>query len=165
MHDAIIKMGLNAASLSSLYPFRMSAIIFKGKRILSIGINEVRASKHVHRKFKKFEDSCHAEAMAISRMYPGDPKGASIFICRLRASGEFGNAKPCLRCQQLIGEAGIKHIYCTSSNPKTPILKFKVNYSMELVKSISISEIENSIPNDCMSSHSYDEIFVVRKNL
>jgi deoxycytidylate deaminase len=149
MHSGILKAAYSLASLSECYPFRCSAIIFKGKRIISTGINEIRSSKHIQQKYKRFPEAVHAEMAALMHAYPDDPKGASILVCRINPSGQMSNAKPCARCQNGLHDAGIKFVYCT--NNVGTVDKYKI---VPVLQKIQFNEQEQ---------HDYRDIFIKRE--
>ena len=132
MRSGIFKAALSLAQLSLCYPFKVSAIIFSGKRILSTGINEVRSSSRIHPKYKRFLSGLHAETSALMHMFPDNPKGASIFVCKINPSGRISNAKPCCRCQFALADAGVKYVYCT--NDEGEVDKYKIYATLKKVK-------------------------------
>ena len=132
MKSNIIKTALTLAQSSKCSPFKCAAVIFSGKRILSSGINDIRSTKRVHPKHKRFSTAMHAEIAAFMHMFPENVSGASIFVCRINNSGKISNAKPCGRCQSALSAAGIKYVYCT--NDDGGIDKYKIKTILENVK-------------------------------
>ena len=55
MTAGIIKRALEECELSE-YHYRLGAVVFKGKRIISSGHNSIRSSS-IHNKYKKFENA------------------------------------------------------------------------------------------------------------
>jgi deoxycytidylate deaminase len=93
--------------------FKHAAVIFKGRRIISIGIN----------KFKKTSPNSttrsycqHAEYSAIGRMEPKDTKGCSMLVIRMKCSGSIGLSKPCDECQVMLSKYNFKAIYYTTDD-------------------------------------------------
>ena len=113
----ILKRAIKIAEKSDYYPFKISAIIFKGNRILAEGKNYVGNSSRINKKYRFIECSIHAEADALSKLSLDDTKGASIIILRINAgSGKFSSAKPCEFCQKYIYEKSIKKVYASDEN-------------------------------------------------
>lgn len=115
MRISILNLGYQYALKSPEYPFKLACIIFKGKKIFSIGYNEVRSSINVPQKYKLFKESLHAEVAALMKFKPGELKGCSAFVCRVNAgSKRTSNATCCARCQEMFFDYGIKKVYCTN---------------------------------------------------
>ncbi len=96
----------------SEYKFKLGAIIFKGKKIISTGFNKNKT----HPKAKEYfqHGSVHAEIDAILHA-PYDIKGSSILVCRTYKNGKPALAKPCAMCVQVMHEFGIKEVFWTIS--------------------------------------------------
>jgi len=89
------------------------AVIVKGGRVLSTGVNKERnhptrvSSEHI-----KTHCSVHAEVDAIKRA--GDVRGATIYVARINKRGQERNSRPCPLCYKEIINSGIKKIIYTS---------------------------------------------------
>lgn len=88
---------------------RVSAVIFKGKRVIAVAHNAVRSNK-IPYKFKNFLESSHAECQAIIKARRG-LKGYDILVIRLNRSGDLMLAKPCEFCQDFIDFVGIRNTF------------------------------------------------------
>ena len=89
------------------------AIVFKRKKILSIGLNKVGTRS---RGCGWNDLSIHAEVMAIKNM--GDIsklRGASILVVRINALDEFVYSKPCTNCtcflEKCMKQYGLEKVY------------------------------------------------------
>lgn len=92
---------------------RHGAIIVRGGRTLSVGINTYRMDPHTIVDEIIVKDfSWHAEVAAI-RAYKGDLTGATLYVARLSRRGEAAMSKPCINCQKAIKDAGIKKVFYT----------------------------------------------------
>ena len=100
---------------------RVSAVIFKGKRVIAIAHNAVRSNK-IPYKFKNFLGSSHAECQAIIKARRS-LKGYDILVIRLNNTGDLMMAKPCEFCQNFIDYVSIRRVYY--SNEKNQIVCVK----------------------------------------
>lgn len=92
---------------------RHGAIIVKGGRVLSVGINTQR---NTPADSIPYEDvAVHAEEAAL-RAIGGQARGAKIYVARKMKDGSSGLSRPCDRCYRAIKDAGIKEIIYTDYN-------------------------------------------------
>ena len=92
------------------------AVVVKSGRVLGTGFNKRRNHPSVI-PAGQHRESCgyHAESVAIKEA--GDnAKGSTIFVARVNRSGGDLLSKPCVNCQKLIDESGIKNVVFTRSN-------------------------------------------------
>lgn len=93
---------VNLTSLAKHEQWRVGALLVKGGRVLSMGVNRYRN----HPSKVGIEGvSYHAEEVALKRA--GDARGATIYVARVTRSGIMGLARPCERCQELLAEHGV----------------------------------------------------------
>lgn len=91
--------------------YRLSAVIFDNKfRVINTGYN--RWLLIGHREKIPFKTSIHAEADAIIGTSRQDLHGSSILVFR----HNYGLAKPCHCCENLITVSGIKNIFYSNGN-------------------------------------------------
>ena len=122
--SGIIKRCLEECEKST-YRFRIGAVIFKGSRIISSGHNDIRSTSQIKDKYKKFENSLHAEQAALMNIDWSKVKGCSILVIKISSSkGILSMAKPCKICQKLLTHIGIHNVYY--SNEKGEIIKSKL---------------------------------------
>lgn len=108
--SGIIKRCLEECEKST-YRFRVGAVIFSSKRIISSGHNEIRSS-NIPSKHKLYNNSVHAEQAALLGTDWNKLKGCSILVMRCsKTKGSLSNAKPCPLCQKLLAHIGIRNIY------------------------------------------------------
>lgn len=92
---------------------RHGAVIVKGGRVISVGINTMRNDPD------KVEDartqsSVHAEVAAIRAVgHDVNLKGAEIYIARVSKKGEPMMSGPCDNCQDALRSAGIRKVHYT----------------------------------------------------
>lgn len=107
----IIKRCLEECEKST-YKFHIGAVVFKGKRILSSGHNDIRSSRITH---KNYNNSLHAEQAALLPLKWSDLKGCSILVIKCsKTEKSLSNAFPCDMCQTLLKYVGITDVYYSS---------------------------------------------------
>lgn len=111
MKIGILKKAIEEAEKSEYYPYKIGAVIFKGSRILGYGHNAIRSFNKIPSKYKKWENSLHAEQKAIfSCSDLTKLKGSSILVIRISKSGKMRMAKPCDMCEATIKHFGIREV-------------------------------------------------------
>lgn len=115
MTSGILKLAIEEAESSKYFPYRIGAVIFKGPRILSSGHNQIRCSS-IHRKYKEYESSLHAEQDALIGLDWSRLSGSSICVIRLNLNGSLRMARPCDMCMKALSFVGIKKIYYSNHN-------------------------------------------------
>ncbi len=116
MFHPALKLALEEVKKST-YRFRVAAVIFKGKRIISVAHNEVR-SNSVPKWLNYYDNALHAEAAAILKSKKRDLRGYSILVIRIGKKGDLILSKPCEKCQEFIEYSGIKNIYYSNAEGK-----------------------------------------------
>uniref|UniRef100_A0A6H1ZZ94 Putative CMP/dCMP deaminase zinc-binding n=1 Tax=viral metagenome TaxID=1070528 RepID=A0A6H1ZZ94_9ZZZZ len=105
-----IKIAMEEANKST-YIYKVGAVIFNKKKIISVGHNSAsRSLKSFNREYIKFKNSIHAEISSIIRART-DLKGSSILVVKINNSGELSMAKPCNYCLSYIKFVKIKNVY------------------------------------------------------
>lgn len=96
----------------STYRFRIGAVVFNKKCILSSGHNGIRSSS-IPEKYKVWPNSIHAEQDAIFNCKDWTKlKGCSILVLKLsKTTKQLSNAKPCKNCFKLLEYVGIKTVF------------------------------------------------------
>ena len=115
MTPGIINAAITNAQQSTFPRHKVAAIIFDKKRILAAGTNAKRFTHRLKPRYKRFNNSFHAEQAAILNARR-DLKGKSMLVLRITAGGNFGLAKPCDLCMSFIEYVGIKNLYYTDEN-------------------------------------------------
>lgn len=113
MNKNILKTALKEVTKSK-EDYRLCAVIFDKKKIISIGINAKRHHHKLAPKFLKWEGSIHAEQAAILNA-KCDLKGTSILVIRINKQGELRLAKPCHHCSDYLAYVGIRRIYYSTN--------------------------------------------------
>lgn len=94
---------------------RHGAVIVKGGRVISTGVNKWRNKQVNPQETPEYNPnlSYHAEVDAISHA-GSDLNGATIYIARVNKHGHEQLSRPCVRCAKALKEAGIKKVVYTS---------------------------------------------------
>ena len=104
-------------ALKSIHRYKMGAIVFRKKKVISKGCNIPYKFTHQSElplKYRKWHSSLHAEINALLSA-KCDVKGASILIIRVNSRGLLMDSFPCPFCLMYIEHVGIrKVIYSTS---------------------------------------------------
>ncbi len=117
MTVGILKKAIESAERSKMYPYRLGCVVFRGKRILSWGFNQIRTSNAIPDRFKKFIEALHAEQHAIMRVPNKDLlNGASLLVIRINRNGKLTNARPCKNCMKTINYFKISNVYYSNEN-------------------------------------------------
>ena len=103
---------------------RMAAILHKGNKSLSYGVNLFNKTHTLHINSPK-RQFLHAEINAlIKRRYYNDISSCQITIYRETYDGLPALAKPCTNCQDILRSFGIKKVYYSiPTEPYYMILK------------------------------------------
>jgi len=95
-----------------------AAIIYR-KEIVALASNDVNKTHPLQGKYGRTPDAIylHAEIAALAKFLRrrdvGDLSKSTLYIARLKANGDWGNAKPCPGCARAIRAFGIKEIIYT----------------------------------------------------
>lgn len=107
-----MRLAANLAQ-SSECSFRHGAVVVKGGRVVSTGIN--RFKNHplsVSPEHIKSHCSVHAEVDALRKLK--DAKGATIYVARIGRRGDKMLSRPCNMCYIAIRDAGVAKIVYTN---------------------------------------------------
>jgi deoxycytidylate deaminase len=103
-------------ALKSAHKFKVGAVIFKGKQILSSGHNYgQRSAKKLHPRYQKWRYSIHAEIDSILSA-KRDLKSSSILVVRLNNKGDLVLSKPCNFCTMYLEHVGVKNLYYSNND-------------------------------------------------
>jgi deoxycytidylate deaminase len=107
-----LQAAFRLAERSTFKLFRTGAVIVQKDKVVGTGWSHYSELNLVN-----YPLSIHAELHAILRTpQRKDLFGATIYVARITVkSGNIGLAKPCLECQSVLHEAGIKEAYFTIS--------------------------------------------------
>ena len=107
--DRIVELAKTTAARST-HDFRLGAVIFKGRNVISMGWNK---AEKTHPKSNTPYGRIHAEFDAINSAGT-DIVGADIYVHRLLKNGNPGLSRPCRGCMTKLREAGIRNIFFSS---------------------------------------------------
>lgn len=122
---SILDLAVNMAMRSN-YNHRLGAVIFHGKKIISVGWNQINTCrKKLHPKYQNYSGNLHAEVDAILNARC-DLTGTSILVIRINKKGELRLAKPCSLCLLYLERVGIKKIYYSTGSIDNPFELVKI---------------------------------------
>lgn len=112
----MIRLATKKAHESQFSRARVGAVIVRGNRVLSSGVNRIGYSKFD--LGRKRPESIHAEAQAILELLKhrrqAELVGADIYISRVDRNNNTRMAKPCNHCAKLIEAVGINDVIYTT---------------------------------------------------
>ena len=120
---SILDLAVNMA-MRSEYDHRLGAVIFRSKKILSVGFNQVHVQRRkLHPKFVNYRYNLHAEASSILNARC-DLKGCEIVVVRINRKGELRLAKSCDNCLNYLEYVQMKRVwYSTGIGNEFEVIK------------------------------------------
>lgn len=115
MRDAAYAVALSGQGVGPRYAFRHGAVLFdRSGKILSAKSNSLKT----HPKLAKFTDYpyLHAESACIIGHGMDNCEGLSLLVLRVLKNDQVSLSKPCVICQKVIEDAGLKSVYYTDVN-------------------------------------------------
>ena len=110
LYKSIIDKAVEAA-LKSNHTQKHGAVIFKGKRIYSIGFNHPnRSVRSVNPIAQKWKTSVHAEIASILNA-KRNIANFDILVVRLNNKNQLMMSRPCTNCLVYLDYCGIRNIY------------------------------------------------------
>ena len=119
-----IKYAKTISNMSDFPRVKIGCVLVKGHSIIRSGYNSGTKKSPLQAAIdtKYFNCDCtgklHAETMALLPYIKQKQNlsGATLYTCRIKGNGEYGMARPCPRCMQLIKKVGIKKIVYTTDD-------------------------------------------------
>ena len=103
MSDRLFSLACKVAAASSQYR-RHGAIIARGSRVISVGVNSAKTHPKAGRKGRHI----HAELAAIIAS-GSHVQGATLYSARVLSDGSPGLSRPCVHCSELLRAYGVKY--------------------------------------------------------
>lgn len=106
--------GFEAAKAASKYAIapriglKVGAALYAKSTLLSIGFNSYDVTHPNSHRNRVYTCNIHAEHRAIIKRQHYVNGNLIIYVWRERFDGTPGNCKPCLTCQLILKEAGVK---------------------------------------------------------
>ena len=111
--ERYLDIAMNLARSSTVRRYKHGAVVVKGGRIVSTGINKVRNHPDVLESPDVIKSDAHVHAEVDAIRKGGDLRGAKIYVARVNRSGFPGLSRPCESCYGRIVEAGVTKIVYT----------------------------------------------------
>jgi deoxycytidylate deaminase len=112
-HRSFMRLAEKKAMESKVRPYRMAAVLVKGSRVLSIGLNADHKG-YLKSKHYKCNQNYHAECSALMQVDPELLRGATVYVAGLSPASDGSklcwSSRPCPSCQALLHEYGIKSV-------------------------------------------------------
>lgn len=106
----LLQLAIQVANESNYRTHHIGAVIARGPRVISVGTN--RYGTHP-RQDGKHTRSVHAELRALIGCRLWELKKADLYVARITRGGNIGLAKPCVNCQNIIVDTGIRRVFYT----------------------------------------------------
>jgi deoxycytidylate deaminase len=108
--ERMIGLAIKISGLST-HRCQMAAVIARGNRVVSIGVNKNKSHpKQINPHTGNQGASIHAELDAILGKPEEVLKGADIYIGRRLKDGSWGLARPCNQCWAILASVGIRNV-------------------------------------------------------
>lgn len=140
---ALAKESAKSHTFDTVLAARLCAVIVRGGNVLSVGFNSTAVNSFVIRMAEKYGPSnkpcnTHAEMDAIQQVrYKVDLTGAKMYVARIRCHEEYAlrrsnpsmrellaMARPCVICESMCREYGIKRTYYTIDDEHFGVMRF-----------------------------------------
>lgn len=94
------------------------AFILYKSRIISIGVNDLRKSHPLNKRFRyhNFKNSICAELSAVIRGRKEDYTGHTLVIVRIDRNNKLNYSCPCSGCKGLISTMNFKNVYFSNKD-------------------------------------------------
>jgi len=101
-----IKIAFDAATLSKHTKYRLGASLFRGSRLISTGINQIKT----HTKSPHSYRMIHAEIDALLRVDREVIEGSTLYVVRILKNLNFAASKPCDCCWEMACQLGVRRV-------------------------------------------------------
>jgi len=108
------------AMSKSTHGIPTGCVIVSGNYVVSEGFNQEKSHTIQHRNDRRVSyyapyAKIHAEVNALIKSKHFDLTDCEIFLFRQDKHGMIANSRPCISCMPALIDAGIKHVYYTST--------------------------------------------------
>lgn len=116
--------GFEAAKAASRYSIapriglKVGAALFAKSTLLSIGFNTFGCTHPDSFRTDEWHRNIHAEHRAILKRQHYSDWNSVMYVYRERSDGTAGNCKPCVTCQMLMIEAGVRRVRFINAHGK-----------------------------------------------
>lgn len=114
--EQVLRFGyFNLARIESLkvdFRARIGAVLVRQSKPISIGRNKPRKTHPLVSKYNKLK-TIHAECDCIIGLDRHLAENTTLYVYRENKSGDLANSKPCIMCQSLLRDVGVKKVYYT----------------------------------------------------
>ena len=104
-----MRAAIKAARLSQFYAHRVGAALFSGPRLLSLGFNQHKS----HPRSNCFTRHAEFNSLIGNKRTRQDYRNLTLYVARLTRTDKISLSRPCVACQKVIKDAGIKNVFYT----------------------------------------------------
>lgn len=108
-HERWLKLCLRLTSRSKMPEHRHAAVLIRGGKVISFGVNKSKAGVFADRVYGL--KGWHSEADCLLSIHRDKIKDAVLYIAGVTKTGRLANSKPCPCCQQFISKFDLKGVY------------------------------------------------------
>lgn len=108
-HNRYIRFCLKKAKQNDIDNYKHCAVLVKGNRILSVGLNSNKAGCLVDPLYDK--KGVHAELDALCKLSEDQIKGSTLYVAGWSRGNHVVTSKPCPYCQEYLKKFDIKAVY------------------------------------------------------
>lgn len=108
-HERWLRLCLRMTRRSKMPEHRHAAILVKGGKVISYGINKRKAGMLADRVYGL--KGWHSEADCLLSIHKKNVKDAVLYVAGVTKTGRLANSKPCLCCQEFINKYKLKGVY------------------------------------------------------
>lgn len=113
-HKKYIALCLKKAKKNDIDNYRHAAVITKGGRVLSVGINTNKAGCLIDPLYEM--KGVHAELNALCRLSEKQIRGSTLYVAGWSKANNLILSKPCPKCQEYIKKFDLKAVYYATPN-------------------------------------------------
>lgn len=112
--EHFIKLAIRTA-FQSKSEFRHGAVLVKRNAVISIAINIMNKTHPLQQKYsrKKFSIGSHAETRCCLGIPYSELNKSTLFVARILKNGTPALSKPCIGCQEILIELGVRKVFYT----------------------------------------------------
>lgn len=113
-HEKWISLCLKLAKKSKMKEHRHAAILVRGGKLISIGINKSKAGALADPVYEL--KGWHSELDCLLSVDRHRAKGAILYVAGITKTEKYTYSKPCHCCQQFISKYQLKGVYFHDQN-------------------------------------------------
>lgn len=123
--DHFLKLAIRAA-FQSQSKFRHGAVLVKKNRVINTAVNRMDKSHPIQQKYSRKNEpiGSHAELRCCLGISYPELNRSTLFVARVLRNGNPALSKPCLGCQDILIDIGIRRVYYTVNSNRFEYMEF-----------------------------------------